>query len=234
MLMMVDMTMSTQKSWLSKLMTSQPSGSSTKFWEVRQLTFLSTDNILLRECITVDEYLMELRHSTSRSLTLSLIRAEGIIIRLFIEQLFIISHANPLSHYWEYSANMHSVLLGVKILKYFPAICRVTIATKMSFSPPPKSTVLVLMWRHIKHYFEAMWEPSNPPHFSFGKAGLHVPASSLSGGQQGRCHTCWWYGGTPLKKFMIPIWLLKAVTSGHWLAFFHVAQVASEVNSAVV
>lgn len=63
----------------------------------------------------------------------------------------------------------HTVLLGVEILEYFLTICWVTIATKTSFSPPPKSTVLVLMWRHIKHCFEAMWEPSNPPTLVLGK-----------------------------------------------------------------
>ena len=98
-----------QKSWLTDLITTQISGSSTNLREIWMLPSLSTDNIILREYIIIEECFVELRYSSSRTITLALFIAEDAHCS-FVQSTavcWISAMCQVLSRSWGYAVDLY-------------------------------------------------------------------------------------------------------------------------------
>lgn len=142
-----------QKSWLTNLITTQISGSSTNLREIWMLPSLSTDTIILKEYIIIAEYSVELRYSSSRTITVSLFIAEDVRCP-FVQSTavcWISAMCQVLSRCWGYAVDLYQSICtrcwNIELCSYqlLPSVF-------VSFHPSP------LWWVQGRH-MKSPWSP---------------------------------------------------------------------------
>lgn len=221
-----------QKSWLTNLITAQISGSSTNLREIWMLPSLSTDNIILKEYIIIAEYSVELRYSSSRTITLALFIAEDVRC-LFVQSTavcWISAKCQVLSRCWGYAVDLYQ---SICTRCWNIELCSYQLLSNHCLQSLSPSTQV-----HCGESREDTWSHRGVPILSTLVLWSRPPCPSLSPVRE---------AGIPARKMSHLVVLLwhplveiseahgtpEAVTAGHRLDFPHNGRVTSEVDGTI-